>query len=293
MNDYLEFKEHFEHAFIPAARAAEYMKKDVNSRVGVNASAIRRYAQDYLATEEQVKARIAELNKNLGKSSSSDSTIRSAIQREKDKLAKAAKTTRLNILNTSKSTMGSFVGKGYKQYTFSDKIPNAIHPALQDIYQFPINDIDKFGRSIKTIATLLSNAQHDDLEHGWFTDLFKKKPTYTATGSTAGMPSNIPVGRDTSSAAASSFTEQLSKLTNNLYQYELEERKSKEAYERYRKLVNDTKKEISRVEKLRNNAVANSLTAVQKPVHTDKPAKYQHLPQGSRAGMPTNIPRKK
>ena len=137
------------------------------------------------------------------------------------------------------------------------------------------------------------DVKHDDLEHGWFTDLFKKKPTYTATGSTAGMPSNIPVGRDTSSAAASSFTDQLAKLTNNLYQYELEERKSKEAYERYRKLVNDTKKEISRVEKLRNNAVANSLTAVQKPIHTDKPAKYQHLPQGSKAGMPTNIPRKK
>ena len=135
------------------------------------------------------------------------------------------------------------------------------------------------------------NVKHDDLEHGWFTDLFKKKNE--AKGSTAGMPSNIPVGRDTSSAAASSFTDQLAKLTTNLYQYELEERKSKEAYERYRKLVNDTKKEISRVEKLRNNAVSNSLTAVQKPIHTDKPAKYQYLPQGSKAGMSTNIPRKK
>lgn len=142
-------------------------------------------------------------------------------------------------------------------------------------------------------ATLRSILKHDNLEHGWFTDLFKKKHTYTSTGSTAGMPSNIPVGRDTSSAAASSFTDQLAKLTNNLYQYELEERKSKEAYERYRKLVNDTKKEISRVEKLRNNAVFNSLTSVQKPIHTDKPAKYQYLPQGSKAGMPTNVPRKK
>lgn len=154
---------------------------------------------------------------------------------------------------------------------------------------------DRFSQYYVTdiMSYLESFLKHDDLEHGWFTDLFKKKPTYTSTGSTAGMPSNIPVGRDTSSAAASSFTDQLAKLTNNLYQYELEERKSKEAYERYRKLVNDTKKEISRVEKLRNNAVANSLTSVQKPIHADKPAKYQHLPQGSKAGMPTNIPRKK
>lgn len=224
-----------------------------------------------------------EMRNKRGGGATADREMRKAA----NKGAAADNAAKKNAYADMVSYISNISGSASNRGLFTSYEMNLIYKLRDASYGNASNIAEKLKDSLS------HSIEHSDLEHGWFTDLFKKKPTYTSTGSTAGMPSNIPVGRDTSSAAASSFTDQLAKLTNNLYQYELEERKSKEAYERYRKLVNDTKKEISRVEKLRNNAVSNSLTAVQKPIHTDKPAKYQHLPQGSKAGMPTNIPRKK
>lgn len=101
-------------------------------------------------------------------------------------------------------------------------------------------------------ATLRSILKHDNLEHGWFTDLFKKKPTYTSTGSTAGMPTNLPRTATSGGSAGSKqlvYSDRLRKLNSNLVEYELKMNQAKASYDEYRKLYNDTKKKIANTEK--------------------------------------------
>ena len=104
----------------------------------------------------------------------------------------------------------------------------------------------------KDIASKLKDSllSHDNLEHGWFTDLFKK--SYNAKGSTAGMPTNLPRTATSGGSAGSKqlvYSDQLRKLNNNLVEYELKMNQAKASYEEYRKLYNDTKKNIANTEK--------------------------------------------
>lgn len=110
------------------------------------------------------------------------------------------------------------------------------------------------GGTLDELATVYSDVfgsvSHDNLEHGWFTDLFKK--SYNAKGSTAGMPTNLPRTATSGGSAGSKqlvYSDQLRKLNNNLVEYELKMNQAKASYEEYRKLYNDTKKNIANTEK--------------------------------------------
>lgn len=95
------------------------------------------------------------------------------------------------------------------------------------------------------------------LQHGLF-DIFK--PKYKSTGSTAGMPSNIHLGDSYNpTARASAIQDEIVRMTKKLAEYENGEVKAKADYDRYKKLVKETKSKLSDLEKARANAIVQSV----------------------------------
>lgn len=99
------------------------------------------------------------------------------------------------------------------------------------------------------------------LQHGLF-DIFKSKPKYNSAGSSAGMPSNIHLGDSYNpTAKASAIQDEIVRMTKKLAEYENGEVKAKADYDRYKKLVKETKAKLSDLEKARANAVTQSVNS--------------------------------
>ena len=99
------------------------------------------------------------------------------------------------------------------------------------------------------------------LQHGLF-DIFKSKPKYNSTGSAAGMPSNIHLGDSYNpTARASAIQDEIVRISKKLAEYENGEVKAKADYDRYKKLVKETKAKLSDLEKARANAITQSVNS--------------------------------
>lgn len=157
------------------------------------------------------------------------------------------------------------------------------------------------GGTLGELATVYSDVfgsvSHDNLEHGWFTDLFKQKHQNEAKGSRAGMPSNIPtISNKHGNAVAKrdSYADQVKRLTANLSDYQAKEAKAKQEYEFYRKKADEVRKAIKEAERYRDAAAKEALTTPEvNTTVTSAPPKYIRLPEGSKAGMPSNIKKKR
>lgn len=113
------------------------------------------------------------------------------------------------------------------------------------------------------------------LQHGLF-DIFKSKPKYNSTGSAAGMPSNIHLGDSYNpTAQAAAIQDEIVRMSKKLAEYENGEVKAKADYDRYKKLVKETKAKLSDLEKARANAVTQSVYNNSKPTTVTSSAPNQ------------------
>ena len=99
------------------------------------------------------------------------------------------------------------------------------------------------------------------LQHGLF-DIFKSKPKYNSAGSAAGMPTNIHLGDSYNpTAKASAIQDEIVRMSKKLAEYENGEVKAKADYDRYKKLVKETKARLSDLEKARATTVTQSVNS--------------------------------
>lgn len=233
--DYLEFKSHLEHSFTQKDKAEYYKNKDMNNirvsrerlELAGRANTIKALVKQRDQKNEQLNSLYRDMERSGVSSTKTNSQQSSVANGKRNKLENEIVALDNEILSKSKDLISVIGMPMFERFMKGTSLPTDVSYKLS----------------------------HDNLEHGWFTDLFKK--SYTVKGSTAGMPTNLPRTATSGGSAGSKqlvYSDQLRKLNNNLVEYELKMNQAKASYEEYRKLYNDTKKNIANTEKALNEA---------------------------------------
>lgn len=169
--DYLEFKNHLEHSFTQKDKAEYYKNKDMNNirvsrerlELAGRANAIKSLVKQRDQKNEQLNSLYRDMERSGVSSTETNSQKSSVANGKRNKLENEIVALDNEILTKSKELISVIGMPMFERFMKGTSLPTDVSYKLS----------------------------HDNLEHGWFTDLFKK--SYNAKGSTAGMPSNVRV----------------------------------------------------------------------------------------------------
>lgn len=292
-------------------------KKFLESEDAYNKRTKKRHQDWKQAQNEQIKSYNSQLHakKDIERAEKRLPSINNV------KNAAASLESAYNIWNNAKKDLAKAGSNGAGSTILKKKVEDArnaivdssdnLYTALRDVvsnYNGVFNDdeiktakeIQKgYNKSTHVIgeyyAKEASKLFHSSLEHGWLTDLFKKKTN--TSGSRAGMPSNIPTSGMSERARAEAIRDakanEVNRLAKALTEYEQKMSAAKQEYDYYKKMHWQAKNDLKAAERARDDAAKKVLSSPEPrqtmPVRSMAPAnvKLQRTSKGSTAGMPS------